>query len=208
MNLKEAFRYQLFLKNIMNMASMSLQQRDHCLITTKTHKKSKANSEVEDVTEVVETPEEYYKNDDVIALMIFIVDEREKLTTAISKAKSEIEFDVDAAVETNKFRQLLAGSIKNMMRMTPSKRTETGRDYKFNVEGNQTPYVYEIDVVTEDNYDRNAAKKVMRDAISKSDEVSAKIDAAMINTVVDYEPKYDVNESFEDIMSEFVANNS
>ena len=44
----------------------------------------------------------------------------------------------------------------------------------------------------------------MREMISKADEVSAAIDAAMINTKVDYEPVFDVNETFDDVMTDFL----
>lgn len=205
MNLKESFRYQKFLESMMRSASMSIQQRDHCLSTTKTHRRSKANAEAEDITEEVVCESAFYPNDDVMAFMVWLVDERNKLTSAIGEAKASVGFDIDAAVETNKFRQLLNVSIKAMMRQMPSKRTEQGRDYKFNVEGNQTPYVYDIEVVTKEAYDRNEAKKIMRDMISTADRTSAEIDAAMINTVVNYTPVYDVNESFDDVMAEFVA---
>lgn len=205
MNLKESFRYQKFLENMMHSASISIQTRDHCLKITKTHLKSKANSDAEDLTEVVECESAFSPNDDVVAFMVWLVEEREKLTTAIGKAKASVGFDIDAAVETNKFRQLLSGSVKGMLRYTPSKKTEQGRDYKFNVEGNQTPYIYDIEVVTEEAYDRAVAKKTMRDMISAADKTSADIDAAMINTVVEYEPVYDVNESFDDVMAEFIA---
>lgn len=122
-------------------------------------------------------------NDDVVAFMVWLVEEREKLTTAIGKAKASVGFDIDAAVETNKFRQLLSGSVKGMLRYTPSKKVEQGRDYKFNVEGNQTPYIYDIEVVTEEAYDRTVAKKTMRDMISAADKTSADIDAAMITVM-------------------------
>lgn len=204
MNLKESFRYQKFLETMMRCASTSIQMTGHCLTTTKVHKKSKANADVEDLTEVVECESTFYPNDDVISFMAWLVEEREKLTTAIGKAKASIGFDVDAAVETNKFRQILNNSVKGMLRQTPSKRTEQGRDYKFNVEGNQTPYYYDIEVVTEEAYDRNSAKVIMREMISASDKTSAEIDAAMINTVVDYTPVYDVNDSFDDVMAEFI----
>lgn len=204
MNLKESFRYQKFLETMMRSASTSIQMTGHCLTTTKVHKKNKANADVEDLTEVVECESTFYPNDDVIKFMAWLVEEREKLTIAIGKAKASIGFDVDAAVETNKFRQILNVSVKGMLRQTPSKRTEQGRDYKFNVEGNQTPYYYDIEVVTEEAYDRNSAKAIMREMISASDKTSAEIDAAMINTVVDYTPVYDVNDSFDDVMSEFI----
>lgn len=204
MNLKESFRYQNFLDMMMRAASASIQQRDHCLKVTKTHLRSKANPDASDVTETVEG-EVFFANDDVVAFMAWLVKEREKLTTAIGAAKTSIGFDIDAAIETNKFRQTVNGSIKNMLRYTPTKRVEQGRDYKFNVEGNQTPYIYEIEVVSEEAYDKTGAKTLMREMISKADEVSAAIDAAMINTKVDYEPVFDVNETFDDVMTDFLA---
>ena len=204
MNLKESFRYQNFLDMMMRAASASIQQRDHCLKVTKTHLRSKANPDASDVTETVEG-EVFFANDDVVAFMAWLVKERDKLTTAIGAAKASIGFDIDAAIETNKFRQTVNGSIKNMLRYTPTKRVEQGRDYKFNVEGNQTPYIYEIEVVSEEAYDKTGAKTLMREMISKADEVSAAIDAAMINTKVDYEPVFDVNETFDDVMTDFLA---
>ena len=202
MNLKESFRYQNFLDTMMRAAGVSISHRDHCLKVTKTHLRSKANPDAGDVTETVEG-EVFFANDDVIAFMAWLVNEREKLTAAIGAAKSSIGFDIDAAVETNKFRQAVNSSIKNMLRYTATKRVEQGRDYKFNVEGNQTPYIYEIEVVSEEAYDKTGAKTMMREMISKADEVSAAIDAAMINSKVDYEPVFDVNETFDDVMTDF-----
>ena len=46
----------------------------------------------------------------------------------------------------------------------------------------------------------------MRSMTSVADKTSSDIDAAMINTDVDYTPIYDVNEAFEDVMEEFIAN--
>lgn len=204
MNLKESFRYQNFLDMMMRAASASIQHPDHCLKVTKTHLRKKANPDANDVTETVDG-EVFFANDDVVAFMAWLVKEREKLTTAIGAAKISIGFDIDAAIETNKFRQTVNSSIKSMLRYTPTKRVEQGRDYKFNVEGNQTPYIYEIEVVSEEAYDKTGAKTLMREMISKADEVSAAIDAAMINTKVAYEPVFDVNETFDDVMTDFLA---
>lgn len=203
MNLKESFRYQKFLESLMDSARLSIQNREHSLTTTKMHKRSSANVEAEDTVEVVTCEEVFYPNDMVIAFMTRLVEERRKLTVAIGRAKASVGFDIDAAVETNKFRQSLNAAVKRMLCYKPSKRTEKGSDYKFNVEGNQTRYYYDVEIVSEEAYDRDSAKKVMKDMISAADKTSAEIDSAMINTSVDYEPLYDVNESFEDVMAEF-----
>lgn len=207
MNLKESFRYQSFLDAMMRTATLSVGEREHCLTATKTHLRKNANPDAEDMTEVVESEAVFYPNDDVIAFMVWLVGEREKLTKAIGNAKASIGFDVDAAVETNKFRQAVNAAIKRMTRYTATKSTERGTDYKFNNEGNQAPYYYDIEVSYKEAYDRDNAKKVMRSMISEADKTSAEIDSAMINTTVDYTPVYDVNESFDDVMEEFVKRN-
>ena len=91
------------------------------------------------------------------------------------------------------------------MKHSAGKSTEQGRDYKFNVEGNQVMYYYEIEVESSEAYDRAKAKELMRDMIAKADENSTLIDAALINTMVDYAPKFDVNDNFEDAMETFIA---
>ena len=91
------------------------------------------------------------------------------------------------------------------MRHIPRKTVEQGRDYKFNVEGNQTAYYYDIEVESVEAYDKDAAKDLMRDMIATADTNSTLIDAALINTTVDYKPKFDVNDSFEDVMDSFLA---
>ena len=203
MNLKESFRYQNFLDMMMRAASASIQQRDHCLKVTKTHLRSKANPDASDVTETVEG-EVFFANDDVVAFMAWLVKEREKLTTAIGAAKASIGFDIDAAIETNKFRQSLNGSIRKMLRFVGTKKKTTEMGYKFDINGQQVPYRYDVEVTTTERYDKEAAKTMMREVIAKADEVSAAIDAALINTTVAYEPPYDVNESFDDVLEAFV----
>lgn len=148
---------------------------------------------------------EFHKNDDVLRFMLYIIEEREKLTFAISQAKASIGFDLDAAVETNKLRQTVSRNINMMLRYKGTKRTERGTDYKFNAEGNQTPYYYDIEVVTEENFNRAQAKSAAQSVITKADEVSAAIDAALINTRVDYEIPFNVNDSFDDAMADFLA---
>lgn len=67
-------------------------------------------------------------------------------------------------------------------------------------------YYYDIEVISTEAFDRDSAKKLMRELLSKADKTSAEIDAAMINTTVSYTPPFNVNDSFEDAMEAFVAN--
>ncbi|HJJ89372.1 MAG TPA: hypothetical protein O0W81_04630 [Methanocorpusculum sp.] len=45
----------------------------------------------------------------------------------------------------------------------------------------------------------------MRKLILESDKVSAEIDSAMINTVEEYDAPFNVNDSFEDVMTDFLV---
>lgn len=204
MNLKESFRYQSYLERLMREASESIQKRDHCLTVERYHKRHKADPDAEDMTETVEV-DKFFSNNDVMRFMLTLIEEREKLTRAISRAKENLDIDIDAAIEANKFRQIFAHSTKLMLRCTESTKTVQGIGYKFNVAGDQTQYYYDIDVISKEAFDRNFAKESSKKAIMEADKTSADIDAAMINAVVDYQPMFDVNDSFEDVMSEFTA---
>lgn len=204
MNLKEAFRYQNFLAAMMNHAAYSLTKPDHCLSVTKVHLKSKANPEASDVTEEVDAGD-FYPNNDVMKFMCKLVFERRLLTGAISDAKAtKVDFDLDTVIEMNKSRMVVADSIKSMLSHKASTKIEKGQDYKFNVEGNQSRYFYDVEVRTTEAFDRDKAKKVMRELRTQADEASAFIDKAMINTVVDYDPPFDVNDAFDDVMEKFL----
>lgn len=204
MNLKEAFRYQNLLERFMQEATSALTVQDNLVKTTRIHLRHKANSAAADETEP-ENPE-YMDADALVKFAVRIIQERETLTTAIGEAKKHLHgsiTDLDAAVEANKFRQSTAGRLKAMLRMKETKRTTPGTGYNFNAEGNQVPYVYDIEITTEVRFDRAAVKATMQKLLAKADEVSAAIDDAMINTTVDYEAPWDVNESFEDVFASF-----
>ena len=199
MNLKDAFRYQNFLEKTLSTATRAIWGQTNALRTTKIHKKSVVNPEAENITEVI-NDEKSYDNDKVVKLLVELVKERQAVSEAIGKAKASADFDIDAAIATNKFRQEVASSIKSMLVHRPSKTTERGTDYKFNVEGNQTPYYYEIEVSKAEAFDRVVSKATMSELIKEADEVSTQIDAAFVNIVLDFKPLFDVNDSFDDIV--------
>lgn len=203
MNLKESFRYQKFLDGLMRSASSNLQNPYHSLKTTKVHYRQVVNPDATDETEIVEDGE-FVHNDIMLAFMAHLIVVREELSIAISNAKQSIGFDTDAAIETNKFRQMLNCAVRQMLRHTASKRKIKETDYKFDINGQQVPYRYDVEIITTENYDKAAAKALMRETISKADEVSAAVDAAMINAAVEFEPPYDVNETFDDVLDTFI----
>ncbi len=203
MNLKEAFRYQRFINGLMSGINGRYLISGEALSVTKVHHRHDANPDAEDITETIEN-EDYIDVARCISFIDALVFEKHDLTAAINNAKRTIGFDIDAAIESNKLKQEGRTALNSLLkRNKPYKRVENGSDYKFNADGNQVSYYYTVDVEATERFDKTEVKKKMKQWITEADGVSADIDTAMVTTMVDFEPRFDVNDSFEDIIAEF-----
>lgn len=206
MNLKEAFRYQNFLDAMMERAQDSVSTGEHAYQVTKKHLKKAANPNAEDLIETVEPIEPFVPNDDTIRFMLWLTEERGRLTTAIDNTKKALDCDIDAAIEQNKFRQRAANGIKSMLYHKPTKGKEIGTDYMINGEGNQVPYKYTIEVERQEAFDRERAKDVVRNLLAEADAISTLIDSTMINSEVEYETGLNPSDEYDDVLAWFLAN--
>ena len=205
MNLKEAFRYQNYINGVLADAVCSLRDPRHSTKVTKTHLRSKVDSNLSDIVEVVDPGYDFFKNDDVIGFLDFLTIEKESLLIAIGKAKASIGFDLDAEINSNKFRREVASQIATMLKSCGSnKRNEKGIGYRFNSDGEQVQYYYDVEVETIDAFDRAGAKDLVRRMSGACDRVSTEIESKMINTNVNFKPAFDVNDSFEDTMERYL----
>lgn len=204
MNLKEAFRYQRFLENTMDELVSLVASRSVHMKSTERHLKNRANPEAEN--EIIDgSLGQRYDCDALIALMGVLVEERQGLMDAIGNAKYSIGWDLDAAIGANKFRQVYSSTLRRILNSSSGKNITHGTDYKFNIEGNQIAYIYDIETEETEAFDRESARLIMKNANKKADEVSANIDAAMTNTTVDYNPPFDVNDGIDEVIEEFLA---
>ena len=204
MNLKEAFRYQNFLDGLMSNVRAAMSMSSNLLMEERVHLRSKTNSAAQDESETVEVVDQV---DPVkcVDLAQRIITERDKLTRAINIAKGSLAGnvgDMDAAIEANKYRQAVAQQIRSMLRVKAGKRVERGTGYTFNAEGNQVPYYYDVEVTTQERFDRTKMKQIMQSLLKEADKVSLQIDEAVVNTSVDYKAPWDINSSFEDVLAE------
>lgn len=204
MNLKEAFRYQKFLENMMGEARTTLLA--NAMSITEKHMKSAANPEAADTVEV---GDEYgHKPSDIVAFMVRLVKEREKLTHAISCAKQFAmpEFtDIDAALEANKFRRTVKMAIDSLLMKKEGTIKKTGYDYKMNADGNQIQYLYPVEAVHEYNFDKEEMKDMAKAVAGELDKASVDIECGLVNASVDYDTVFDVNGTLEDALEVFVA---
>jgi len=205
MNLKETFRYQNFLSGLESNALMALHSSSNYFIQTNNHLKSIANPDAADEIEVVPMPDGVYPPDKVMDFLLKVIGEKGKVAEKVNAIKLSMSEDLDAMVIENKARRAVLSGLRRVLMKKPGSTIETGTDYRFNAEGNQVPYKYKIEVTKEDNFDREYVKKTMKALSDLADEKSAKIDAYMVNTNVDFEPLFDVNSSFEDIMDEMLS---
>lgn len=206
MYLKEAFRYQNFLGRMIDKTMTYLSTLNYITKTTQEHLRSKANSDAEDeVVEVAVDRPFGCTNNQLVSFLQHLMEEKEKLTAAISTAKRNCSIDIDAELANNRNRQRAATILSDMSKVRPTEGIVRGVGYKFNGEGNQVVYNYDIKQVTVIDFDRNKVRDAGRNLISKADEVSAEIDKVMVELAVEYSPDYSVNDSFEDVVEMFIC---
>ena len=114
---------------------------------------------------------------------------------------------LDGEVSLNGKRQEIASLLRRMADLRASEVLvqNGGTGYRFNNEGNQVSYRCDVKRVTSINFDRNKIRKMCVDLSKKSDEVSASLDAALVNTQVEYTVPFDVNDSFAEIFEAFLS---
>lgn len=202
MNLKESYRYANYLDTLLNTAYRYLQNKGFTTTTKQNHLRSKANSEASD--EIVEVQKPYdveFTPNDIIDFVVGVITEKELLANAIAKAKSGAEINIDNAVAMNKKKQAFVSVLSGIVNIKPSEKTTQGTDYKFNQQdGNQIRYYYNIEETTIIDFNRNDVKALIKKYSKECDDISAKLDAIEINTIVEHTQKYDISDTFEDLV--------
>ena len=207
MNLKDAFRAQNKLQALMDEAGDILQDRDNTLRVTTTHLRSKVMPEAQDAVIEDAAPSEYAEHiNQVATFLMAMLTEREKLSAAICAAKSKLTLDMDSETGLNRTRRSLADTFRRMavLRNSEVVLPNGGSGYRFNGEGNQVSYRCDAKRVTTINFDRNKVRGMATELGRRADEVSARLDQCLVNTTVDYTLPFEMNDSFDTILSDFI----
>ena len=203
MNLKEAFRYQNKLQRLMEEAEDILRRERNVLKVEQTALLHKVHPEAADET-TLEPADTVYADQitDIAVLLMFLLGERERLSRAIREAKQSMDMDFDGEVSLNTRRQEIAAIFRNMAQLRSSETLIPGGGigYKFNAEGNQVSYRCDLKKVTTINFNRNKVRAYATALSRSADQVSAELDKRMVNTLVDYEPPFDVNDTFAEVL--------
>ena len=211
MNLKEAFRYQNKLQRLMEEAQSILGRDRNVTKVQNTSLRHKVNPE--DADEVtVEMPDTEYAEQitEIVVFLMYLLEEKSRLGQAIRQAKQQLDMDFDGEISLNAKRQEMASLFRHMgdIRCSENVYPGAGTGYKFNAEGNQVSYRCDLKKVTTINFDRNKVRAFTTALGKKSDEISAQLDMAMVNTQVHYTAPFDVNDTFCEVLRWHTEKNS
>ena len=173
MNLKESYRYSKFLDTLLEASYAFLNDKSFVTTTTEKHLRSKTYSEAQDETLVVKKPDVDFDTNRLIDFVVEVLDERDRLLEAIALAKSKTEFNIDNAISMNKKKQSVARLFTKMAGIKSSESVSRGTGYRFNNEMNQVPYYYDIEKITEIDYNRNDVRNLAKKYFTQADEISS-----------------------------------
>lgn len=213
-SIKESFRYMNFIEKNISTLSRYLSNTSNSVTIKEYHLKARSNSDTKN-EEIDMTSERTYPCNivDIAFLVKQLTDQKLKLSLAIEDAKKTLILDwkednknltLDSAVEYAKKSRELANNLKSLVDIKSSETKKTGNDYKFNVEGNQVQYRYNIEVKTTIDFDRNNVNDLYKKLLSKADILSTQIESAMLKECVEYIPLYDIHDSTTEVVDKYV----
>lgn len=213
MNLVEACRLAKNLENFKKSLSYMLMDNNYTVRISENHLKSKAASDIADEVVEGEVKKDYdIEVVDIIAILDSLMEKKAMLSSAIEEAKHNITINVngcelsyDSAVEYNKsLRDVVISSIRRLNATKDGLSKTTARDYKFDNEGKQTPYLYQVETTTTLTFDKKDTKKKERAYRKLADEVSTKIDEAKMNATIELDLGIELNDTLEDIIDAYL----
>ena len=201
MNLKESYRYANYLDGLLSTAYTYLRNKGFVTTTVEKHLRKQSNPDVENETIEVQKPFDVeFKPNQVIDFVVRVLNEKDKLSEAIAEAKSTTEINIDNAISMNKKKQAFVSVLNGIADIKPSEIKTTSKSYKFDINGEQKPYVYDVNRKTSIDFNRTDVRNLIKKYLKETDEISAKLDLIEITTQVDFVPAFDVNSKFEELV--------
>lgn len=202
--LKEAFRYQNFLESLIQNSDRYLRDSNNVMKITEEHHRSKVQPEAQDEKKdnIADRPLTV-SADTLIDFLIGVYKEKENLSKAINDAKNQHCADMDMNMALNKTRQRIVDRLKSIAALKNRKTMTRGSAYCFNNDGNQIEYYYDVEVTSVPDFDRGKVKKLIQEMAGESDAISTRIDYYLSSVPVNFEPSFDINSSFEELIEEY-----
>jgi len=216
LSLKESFRQLNFLEKNISTLSRYLSNTSNAITIKEIHQKSKVNQDAVDET-IDMTAERTYPNASIVDIAFLVkqlVDQKLELSLEIENAKRNLVLEwtengvnltLDSAVEYAKKSRELADNLKSLVDIKSSEGKKTGSAYKFNVEGNQVSYKYEILTTNTIDFNRNNVNDLYKKLLNKADTLSTQIESSMLKNIVEFVPTYDIHDSVAEIVEQYLS---
>lgn len=204
LNLKQSFKHQNKLSELIDSLTSHLSWSENVSNITELHKKEKVIESKSDET-ITREKNLKYDTDDVVKTLLTLVDEKCKLTHAINCAKVYTDKDIDGIIASNIIIRKALRPLKVMCSLKETTKIKNGKDYSFNVEGNQMPFIYEIEEISKPDFNQSELKKVVKEYESQLEEDSNMIDEIYVSTKVDYTPIISDNDTLEDVIESITS---
>lgn len=204
MVLKEAFRMQNTLDNLLQTAETYLISSRQNMKVKEIHNRKKANPNAEN-EEIIRQKDTDYDTNKLVDFCMDLIAEKEKLYDAINEIKKELSINIDSSLAMNRTKQNLVNILSNMSNIKARETTDQGKGYLIDNDGKQSPYYYDISVISTIDFDREKVRKLYKALSRNTDEISAKVDKINVTVDVDYIPKYYFNDSFDDAFTSFLS---
>lgn len=208
MNLKEGFRYQNYLDTLLMRAEMYLSNSLHTIEVIQVHHRSKADPEATDETftsdQLYPSRGPHYDVGGVVNFMLAIMEEKRFLSSEITNAKRFSSFQLDHELACNKIVQSVARRLGALANTRPRTNMTTGTARRFNAEGNQVTYTYDVEEQQSVTFDQQEIRRTSKELLAKADEVSNRAECFMLETTLNFTPQFDVNDSFDEAIEYFL----
>jgi hypothetical protein len=207
MTLKELYTYQNILAGHMDQLFRYLENDSNVTVVTQEHHRSEQCNGAKDETVTVQPmyPKLPYGVDDLSALLVRIIKERECVGNMISMVKKRAAVDIDVQIATNRDRQRAHRLFASLSEKTDNVVATTSSMGKtFNAEGNQTSYVYDVTQTTKLDYDPEYLYDSAQVLKADAEAMSSAIDLAETLTC-DFEKEEGMDLDFKHMLKKCVV---
>lgn len=204
--LKKSFELQNYLKGLFDATLSVLAYQDNTTITKQEHMRKKVYSEGQDETVFKPKRNEYdFSINALIDFACYVQDEMAGLAFAINAAKHSGVNDFDGMIAVNNQKRKLLDRMISMSNIKPRESVVRGSAYKFNADGDQVTYIYDIKEVTTIDFDRNKTKGIASRLRRELDETSTTIDRMQLSIYVMHDTVFEIGDSLEEAVEKWMA---
>ena len=164
--------------------------------------------------EVIENQVEKQYNvsiDEICKIIEVLIEEKTKLSELIENTKNNLKVEIDgklmtidAATEYNKGLRDFAYSLNNLSRMKDKTVKSQERDFRLDVEGKQTTYIYPCVTTYELTFTKKEIESKKRELTKKADKNSIEIDKARITSEMEFDTNLEVTDSLEEVIEKIL----